>query len=61
MICWISRLPVLCWPGQHPEVFLYLKLAAAVGVAAEDKDLAARVRSGHFQQYVAHRLAGEEG
>ena len=52
---------VLRKAGHDPQVLGHLDLAAAVCVAAEDKELAAGVHQRRFQQHVAHGLAGEEG
>jgi len=54
------QLTVLRRAGHDPQVLRDLDLAAAVGVPAENKDLALRVRLRRLQQHVAHGLAGEE-
>jgi hypothetical protein len=47
------RPPVLDRAGHDPQVLRHLDLAAAVGVAGEDEDLAFRVRPSRLQQQVA--------
>ena len=55
------RLPVLRWPGHDPQVLRHLDLAAAVGVAAEDEDLAFRVRLRRVQQTSPTALQEKNG
>ena len=58
--CWTSGLPY-SGAGHDQQVLCHLDLAAVVRVAAEDEDLALRVRLRRIQQHVANGLTGEEG
>jgi len=54
------RPPIFGGAGQHLQVRQHPNRAADVGVAAQDEDLARRIRLGRLDQHVTHGFAGEE-